>query len=102
MQYSYTRLKTYEKCPKQFDFRYIQGLPVRTNTGMRFGERIHKAIADALAGQADYSLFEIEQQQEARGLVQSALSYIGDRTLVASELPVGVDKKFRKKPFENA
>jgi len=102
MQYSHTRLKTYEKCPKQFDFRYIQGLPVLTNTGMWFGERIHKAIADALAGQADYSLFDIEQQQEAKGLVQIALSYIGDRTLVASELPLGVDKQFKRKPFDKA
>jgi len=102
MQYSYTRLKTYENCPKQFYFRYIQGLPVKTNAGMRFGEKLHKLIADSLTSTPDYSLLDISQVQEAQGLVQNALAYIGDRTLVGSEMPVGVDQKFRQKPFEKA
>src|SRR6056297_2294319 len=102
MQYSYTRLKTYQNCPKQFDFRYIQGLPVKTNTGMRFGEKIHKLIADSLTGTPDYSILDITQVQEAQALVANALNYIGERTLVGSELPLGVDRKFRQKPFEKA
>src|SRR6056297_3372715 len=102
MQYSYTRLKTYENCPKMFDFRYIQGLPVKTNASMRFGEKLHKLIADSLTSTPDYSLLDITQLQEAQGLVQNALAYIGDRTLVGSEMPVGVDRKFKQKPFEKA
>ena len=98
MQYSYTRLKTYENCPKQFDFRYIQGLPMKTNTGMRFGEKLHKLISDSLTGTADYSILDISQVQEAKGLVQNALAYIGDRTLVGSEIPVGVDKNSGRSP----
>jgi len=75
---------------------------MKTNTGMRFGEKLHKLISDSLTGTADYSILDISQVQEAKGLVQNALAYIGDRTLVGSEIPVGVDKKFRQKPFEKA
>src|SRR6056297_4026786 len=102
MQYSYTRLKTYQNCPKQFDFRYLQGLPVKTNTGMRFGEKLHKLISDSLTGTPDYSILDISQHHEAQALVANALAYIGDRTLVGSEIPLGVDQKFRQKPFDKA
>ena len=49
MIYSYTSFNCYENCPKQFYYRYVaRSLPFQETEPMRWGNRVHKALAHRL------------------------------------------------------
>src|SRR6056297_1539800 len=101
-QYSYSRIKTFEECPLKFRYRYVDGLPQMTTEAMDFGKKIHEAVAAALQGKPDFSHFDSSQMDEVKQMVQTAVDYVGDRTVVDCEKEFGVTKNFQPFPFSDA
>lgn len=48
--WSYSRLSTYEKCPKQAEYKYIEKLPEPESPALENGKRVHETIAQYLRG----------------------------------------------------
>jgi len=69
---------------------------------MDFGKNIHEAVAAALEGKPDFSHFDSDQMNEVKQMVQTAVDYIGERTVVECEKPFGVTKNFQPFPFSDA
>ena len=44
MKLSATRLRTYQTCPRQYRYRYVEGLPTTVSLALVFGRTIHAAI----------------------------------------------------------
>ena len=44
MKLSATRLKLYQTCPRQYRYRYVEGLPTTVSVALVFGRSIHAAI----------------------------------------------------------
>src|SRR6056297_2030683 len=101
-QYSYSRIRTFEECPLKFRYRYVDELPQMTTEAMDFGKKIHEAVAAALQGKPDFSHFDSSQMDEVKQMVQTAVDYVGDRTIVACEKAFGVTKLFQPFPFSDA
>lgn len=51
--WSYSRISTYELCPRRAKFQYIDRLPTKTSASMERGSRIHKQAEDFLLDKAD-------------------------------------------------
>lgn len=45
-QVSYTQLSTFEKCPKQYRYKYVLGLPGPKSATLSFGRTIHNVLHD--------------------------------------------------------
>ena len=101
-QYSYSRIRTFEDCPLKFRYRYVDGLPQMATEAMTFGKNIHEAVAAALQGKPDFSYFDSSQMDEVKSMVQRAVDYVGDRTVVDCEKEFGVTKNFQPFPFSDA
>lgn len=43
---SYSQIETYETCPLQYRFRYVQQIPVPPSAAKTFGDTIHKTLKD--------------------------------------------------------
>jgi len=101
-QYSFSRIKTFEECPLKFRYRYVDELPQMATEAMTFGKNIHEAVATALEGKPDFSHFDSDQMNEVKQMVQTAVDYVGERTVVSCEKPFGVTKLFQPFPFSDA
>ena len=101
-QYSYSRIRTFEECPLKFKYHYIDGIPQMATEAMDFGKKIHEAVAAALQGKPDFSHFDSSQLKEVKQMVQTAVDYMGDRTVVDCEKEFGVTKNFQPFPFSEA
>jgi len=102
MQHSYTSINTFKVCPKKYEFRYIQKLPRIVTPAMKTGTLLHNAISASLLGKPDLSMFPMEDRAEAERLVQNAIRYIGERTVVATEHQLGMSRNFNSRPFAKA
>ena len=101
-QYSYSRIRTIEECPLKFKYHYVDGIPQMATEAMDFGKKIHEAVAAALQGKPDFSHFDSAQMPEVKSMVQTAVDYVGDRTVVDCEEEFGVTKNFQPFPFSDA
>src|SRR6056297_217262 len=102
-QLSFSKLRTFETCPKMYDYKYNQKLPTFETESMKFGSDLHQTISDELLeNNPDYTVFTMEKLAEAERLVNNALQFVGDRTLIGSEQKLGMDENFEEKPYENA
>jgi len=98
-QLSFSKLRTYATCPKQYDYKYNQKLPTFETESMKFGSYLHQTISDELLEKKpDYTVFPIET--EAERLVDNALQFVGDRTLVGSEQKFGMTEEFEEATYE--
>jgi len=100
-QLSFSRLRTFQTCPKQYDFKYIQKLPNFQTEAMKYGIDLHQTISDALLGKkTDYTVFPAEKLSEAERMIENALQYIESRTVVGSEQKFGMTETFKEATYE--
>lgn len=46
MRFSYSAISTYQTCPLQYKFRYIDKLPTKPSAALEFGGALHQALHD--------------------------------------------------------
>ena len=51
--WSYSKLSLYEKCPAQYNFRYVENFPTEKSTAASRGTEIHASIEDYLLGKSE-------------------------------------------------
>ena len=47
---SYTQVATYQRCPQQYQYRFVFRLPTRARPEMQFGRILHDTLREALGG----------------------------------------------------
>src|SRR6056297_610462 len=100
-QLSFSKLRTFETCPKMYDYKYNQKLPTFETESMKFGSDLHQTISDALLDKkTDYAVFPSEKLSEAERLVNNALEYVEARTVVGSEQKFGMTEEFEEATYE--
>lgn len=83
--YSYSRLKTYLTCPRQFEAKYVtRSLPYTASPAMERGKRVHETLEQALLEQQEPSdvwtpqeLFSLLVKAGARPEVEHAMAIDG-------------------------
>jgi len=45
-RFSYSQLKTYETCPRQYEYAYVLRVPQKPNSALSFGTTIHNTLKD--------------------------------------------------------
>jgi len=79
-KFSFSALRSYEKCPWQFRYAYVLKVPVGGNIQLSYGESLHTALQ---------KFFELAM--ERRGRVQSGL-FGSSEPASGSDLPVTLDE----------
>ncbi len=51
MTLSYSRVSTFERCPRMWHYLYVKGLTVPTDPNLEFGKDVHSAIQVYLSGE---------------------------------------------------
>mgnify|MGYP001169818693 CR=1 FL=1 len=100
-KFSYSKLDTFQTCPKKYEYKYLMKLATFQNEPMKYGTDLHQTISDSLLEKkADYTVFTMEKLEEAERLVDNALNYVGDRTLIGSEQKFGMDENFEETSYD--
>ena len=100
-QLSFSKLRTFETCPKKYEFKYVQKLPSVQTEAMKIGINFHQIISDELLEKSpDYTVFTIEKLSEAERMAQNALEYVEGKTVVGSEQQFGMTENFEEATYE--
>jgi|GEM_PF-1880868 len=100
-QLSFSKLRTFETCPKMYDYKYVQKLPTFQTEAMKFGIDLHQTISDELLEKnPDYTVFSCEKLSEVERMVDNAIQYIEGRTVVGSEQQFGMTENFEEATYE--
>lgn len=95
LPWSYSRLSIYEKCPRQFAFRYIEKVKVERTTSpqMERGTAMHNNIEQYLLGETKALMPEVEDHREVfKELIEKKAT---------PELKIGLTRDWRPSEFDD-
>lgn len=101
--YSYSKINLFKKCPKAYQFKYIDGLPSMKWSHLEFGKAVHSAVESRFLGRRDNPLavLDFDEQLLAEEMVGKALDYIAFNDVILIEQPIAVDEALLPVPFDD-
>jgi len=101
--YSYSKINLFKKCPKAYQFKYIDGLPSMKWSHLEFGKAVHSAVESRFLGRQEnpLSILSFEEQLLAEEMVHKAMDYTAFNDVILIEQPIAVDEALEPVPFDD-
>lgn len=102
--YSFSRLSEFERCPKRFEFKYIQKLPEILEDAGHFGKIVHEAIARLIKNQNFEEILkelEFEEYERAKNMIEKVKNMINGLKIIGVEVKFSFNEDFIPVPFDS-
>ncbi len=100
--FSFSKINLFKKCPKAYQYKYLDGLPSMKWSHLEFGKQVHAAVEARFLGKPEnpISVLDFDDQILAEEMIQKALDYIAFNDVVCLEQPLAVDKLMKPVEFD--
>ncbi len=101
--YSFSKINLYKKCPKAYQYKYLDGLPSMKWSHLEFGKQVHAAVESRFLGKQENPLavLDFDDQLLAEEMVHKALDYTAFNDVILIEQPIAVDEALLPVPFDD-
>jgi len=101
--YSFSKISLFKKCPKAYQFRYIEQLPSMKWPHLEFGKAVHAAVEARFLGKGEnpLSVLDFDDQLLAEEMVHKALDYTAFNDVILIEQPIAVNESKEPVPFDD-